>query len=224
MRSILLLSFVYLNSLHVLGQSILTKQEIVDKWMVCCSNNHKNDSTLFSWDYSLEKRLVHLTDSLQSNGIDSFIIYVESLPGHISTNQCVKYIYPEYAYLLWQGLGKTHIRKIVGQCEISFSVSFSSAFNFWSDNGEIIKTEILMPVILKAELSKEGLITYLISTKAHDPKYLLFLKSSSEEKWVRFDKNTISNEEGLFYEDNLKSKSIELWRRIEVMLKSTNIL
>ena len=213
-----------MSCFEVAGQNKLTKQEIIEKWSVGRENGQKDDSVSFSWDNHLEKRLGDLTDSLESIGVNDLIVYVQSLPGYLSTYSCVKYIYPEYAYLLWQGQGKTHIRKIVGKCESVAFVSSDSIFTFWSANEGIIRAEKLMPVILGAEKLKDGNIKYSVNAINHEPQYLLFLKSPSGIMQIRFDENSITNKEGLFYEDNLKSKSVELWRRIEKTVKAESTL
>jgi len=206
--------FLYIN---VEGQKSLTKDEILNSWI---SQNGNNSKAIVDFDSAWNARLEMFLDTLQTNKIDSIIIFSTAFPGYSSASKCDNGIFPITTFVIWNKNGKTSIMKIRRRClsEISSDTSLNF-FDFFNDNYKQLKSEYFMPVILGAEMNKDKSITYSYKWVDHEPNYSFYYTINGNSRSFHFCQSYIENKESLFRVYNLGLASYSWWQEVKNQLE-----
>lgn len=221
MRVISILLSLLLFACHPgIAQTKMTNDEIIKFWSHFKEVQSKDDYNNFTFNEEISKRIVSIIDSLKLSSIDTIIIYTKAYPGYSSSDRCFEGLIPNYIYILWPSNNRLKVKLIKGKCEpLTDNIISTEIFDVYYRDKDIIETEIIMPVILKAEKTKEGRINYTMNSVNHEPTYSLHLRLKNRFKVLRFTQHDLQSEKSLFHQYNLNLKSIELWRLIEMETK-----
>ena len=217
MKSLTVTIFILFFSLmNGNSQTNLTKNEILSSWAAANKADTIKDLSNVTINPKTKKRIIEFIDSLNSKGIDTIIIYTIAYRGYFTKDSCLDYVYPIYSYLLWISNNEVNNKTIRGKCESAImKINSPDIFEFYKNNKESIKKEIIMPVILNAQRTKENNINYSIVTLDNDPNYSIYFLFGNSFKIVNFTQSDMQNENSLFHDYNLNLKSIQLWKLIK---------
>ena len=210
-----------LSVTQVCGQRNLTKDEILKYWNSPSEKNIRDSTSIVNSDSSLNARLLKFVDSLNSNNVDSVLVFSTAYPGYSSSSKCdTGILFPITTYIIWNSNGVTNIRKIKGNC-MSDVVTKSSLhlFDFYNENFEKLSSEIFMPVIFSGKINKDKTISYSGSWVDHEPCYSFYYKVDNFNRSFHFSESYIENKESLFHDFNLDLAAYHWWLTIKKELK-----
>lgn len=191
------------------GQKILTKPEIHSFWikeMAIQERSWFNNFSNFYFEDSIQNELVKRIKVLQEK-FDTLGLIVISMNETMTKDSCENGSYPSQAFFLWKSSDKIYLQKITSRCIYpAREVKGIGFFDFYKEKSLELKGEYIMPVILGAT-EKEGKIIYDIITTSHEASYVIYCKMNQSAKVLHFSESDIANQQGIFYQDNLKSNA-----------------
>jgi hypothetical protein len=216
MKAIFIITLLsVLSSSIVIGQRNLTKDEIFQSEIK--SNKYRQlpkDSIRFSWDEAINDKIHHLLDSLQSQKIDSLIVYSIAYPGYSGKlDPCIS-SYPNSTYIIWKNNGLIDLLRLNGKCQSeAIRIKQDSIFSFYNSNYQELKKEEFMPIILGARII-DSVIRVSMSHTSHEPKYILFYEMGEYHKKFDFTESDLEDKKSFFHDDNLSLKAYYWWQII----------
>jgi hypothetical protein len=202
------LFLIILISVELYGQRALSKSEIISFWKVGKKrdrNELESINELVSIDSSLQFKVQPLIKQIRTT-TDTLGFFLIADYALTTIDSCKNGAPPSDIYIYWQKSGKTYLQKATNHCVSSAKeVTNSSIFSFYKKNESEINREEIMPVILGARIEDKKIV-YNKITSNHDIIFSIYCKIGPSTKLSQFSKDDITNQQGLFYEDNLTSK------------------
>jgi hypothetical protein len=203
---------ILLISSNSYGQKSLSKSEISISWKENFpeqENEMKSINDLEFSDSLFQKKIQSLIRRVQALS-DTFAFSLIADYGLTTVDSCRSGITPSEFFIYWRRSGRTFIQKATNNCLWPEKEVFNiSIFSFFAAHRSEISQERIMPPIFGARI-ENGKVVYTRETSTHDISYTIFGKIGSFHKIALFSKNDITNQQGLFYADNLTS-SLYKW-------------
>ncbi len=197
---------IHLMLLKTYSQEKLSKEEIAITW----KKNLRNDQ-----DGLKKIELLPIDDTVKNillsinTNYDTVGVFFISQHGTVSLDRCHNGNIPSDIYVFWRNFGRVYLQEMTNHCvEPPEEIKEETFFDFFEKNKKEIAKEEILPVITGARKEGEEIIYNQVIT-SHEPSYLLFCKLGDFSKTLFFSENGITNSQGLFYTDNLNSKSYQ---------------
>jgi hypothetical protein len=201
--------FLILGGLRICSaQQLLRKGDIYSNWVRSHPVSTDCDSLidLLSPDRGIDAQLRTTVQSLQSRGVDTLLVLVNSHPGSFIVDTCRASNYPGEAYIFWRFGGKESIRRNPNRCGLDGAeTTISPVFVFFSQHKRQLEREYIMPVILSASRQADK-ITYNRIISSDIDEYILYYSIHGHCKRFAFSQADITNKRSLFYSDNIESQ------------------
>jgi len=211
-----LIILLFLTDDYAFGQRSLTKEEILKNWNSPSERQTRDSISIVNSDSALNVRLSTLIDSLQSNNIDSVIVFSTAYPGYISSSKCDTGMFPIKTFIIWVKDKVTYLKKIKGQCLSEISTSSSlHFFDFYNNHSEELQSEYFMPVVLGGQLNKDKTMSYSMSWIDHEPNYSFYYKIGRHSRSFHFCQSYLDNKESLFKSYNLSLSAYKWWQQVK---------
>jgi hypothetical protein len=206
---------IVLSSLTTIGQTMLTKDEIL-----ATLNDVKRDydkDSLFRFEIHKQTRLTF--DNLLINGVDTILIYSVSYPGYAQLNSdSCSTLYPVDSYFFWRQNGKTFHKNVTGNCESRQSIANDKLIEFLTDNFSKMTDDSFISPIYSVEQTGDRLrITGNVIN--HEPNYEMLLQLGDRLKYLSFTDSALTDEKSLFYDHNRNLTSFQYYELIKRQIK-----
>lgn len=212
--TIIILLFLIDN--YAFGQRSLTKEEILKHWNSPSERQTRDAISIVNSDSALNVRLSTLIDSLQSNNIDSVIVFSTAYPGYIGSSKCDTGMFPITTFIIWVTDNVTYLRKLKGQCLSEISTSSSLRFfDFYNNHSEKLQSEFFMPVVFGGQLNNDKTISYSMSWVDHEPNYSFYYKIGRHNRSFHFCQSYLDNKESLFRDYNQSLSAYKWWQQVK---------
>ena len=190
------------------AQQLLSKSDIYSNWVrdhpVSIECNSSND--LLSPDPWTGTQIRTTLQSLQSKGVDTLLVLVNSHPGSFIADTCRASDYPGEAYIFWCRGGHQVLKRNPNKCGLDEAEIISSpVFAFFSQHEGQLEREYIMPVILSAS-RKANKVTYTRIISSDIDEYVLYYSVHGHCKRFEFSQADITDKSSLFYADNIKTQ------------------
>jgi hypothetical protein len=193
------------------AQQLLSKGDIYNNWVRSHPVSADCDSSidLLSPDPRIEAQIRKTVQSLQSRGIDTLLVLVNSHPGSFIADTCKASDYPGEVYIFWRFGGKESLKRNPNKCGLDgVETIISPVFGFFSQHERQLEQEYIMPVILSAS-RQDNKITYNQIISSDIDEYVLYYSVHGHCKRFAFSQADITNKSSLFYSDNIRSQAYQ---------------